>query len=176
MVSPDAPSGDLVEEVVANFAEQRPDIDPVTLETVCRIIVAARKLEDSAAAELRPTGLSYTDFDILGMLRTAPPPHELQPADLIRSVMMTSGAMTAALGRLERAGYIARRIGDRDRRSRFVSLTEEGRAVIDEALTRRFEAVARALAPFSGDSLQSLCRDLSLIARRLTDGPTARGS
>jgi len=134
----------LVDEVVADFRRERPDLDKSAIETVCRLIYAGRKMERRAARVLRPFALSYTDLDVLSTLRRSGEPFELSPADLLRSAMMTSGAMTTCLDRLEQAGMIRRRVNKRDARRRRVSLTAAGRELIDEVLTTRFED-ARAL-------------------------------
>lgn len=177
-MKPDTPYPDLVEEVVAKFAAARPDISEDVLRTVCRIIVAANDLERSAAAMLKTAGLNYTDFDILGMLRAEGPPFELQPAQLIRSVMITSGAMTTALDRLQNAGFVTRRMGSDDRRTRLVSLTPKGQRVIDDALSARFARVTSALQGIAPEQLQSmnvLLRHLSIcLADAPPGGPSER--
>ena len=50
--------------------------------------------------------------------------------------MMTSGGITAALDRLERKSFVARVPNPADRRGSLVGLTDEGRARIDEAMSR----------------------------------------
>lgn len=131
--------GDLVDEVVDGFAEERPDLDPLAIETVCRLIYAGRRMEQRAARVLKPFGMTYSDLDVLGTLRRTGAPFELSPAALMRSAMLSSGAMTACLNRLEGNGLIARRVDKLDRRARIVSLTDNGRALIDEALSVRFD-------------------------------------
>ena len=158
---------DLVEEVVQLFARERPDIAPETLRTVCRIIVAGRLLEQRAAALLRSSRLNYTDFDILGMLRVNGEPYQAQPQELVRRVMISSGAMTTALGRLENAGYVTRRVDPDDRRIKWVILTAEGKAVIDDALTRRFGDAGSALDHLTSRDFSALDRILKGVAGKL---------
>jgi hypothetical protein len=115
---------DLVDAVIARFAKERPDINPLHLETVSRLIVAGRRMQARGAHIVEAMGGHYTDYDVLGMLRTAGPPHELTPAALMDLVLLTSGAMTACLNRLERAGLITRHVDEADRRVRRIRLTE----------------------------------------------------
>ncbi|MFC3302314.1 MarR family winged helix-turn-helix transcriptional regulator [Parvularcula lutaonensis] len=75
--------------------------------------------------------------------------------------------MTTALGRLEDAGYVTRRVSDHDRRGRVVSLTDEGRRVIEEALSRRYQGVARALQGISHAEVATLDGLLREIVERL---------
>jgi DNA-binding MarR family transcriptional regulator len=57
--------------------------------------------------------------------------------------MMTSGGMTAAIDRLERKGLVARLPNPADRRGSLVRLTDTGREVIDEAMTRHVQTEHR---------------------------------
>ncbi len=155
-MSKKAADGDLVDEVVDGFKRERPDLSPRTVETVCRLIVAGRIMQDAAAATLSAYKVNYTDFDVLGMLRWSGPPFEQTPAELMRVVMITSGAMTTCLDRLETKGLAKRRLSDTDRRSRVVSLTAKGRKVVDDALTRRFAEAERLIAGLSAKDVKAL--------------------
>lgn len=148
--------GDMVDEVVAGFAAELPGIDSLELETVCRLIVAGKTLEQSAASLLRQFGFNYTDFDVLGMLRSAGAPYELTPADLMRFSMITSGAMTTCLDRLERAGMITRRTSEADRRVRVISLTDKGRDTIENALQLRYDVAGKMLGSLSRKDISRL--------------------
>lgn len=151
------PAGpDLVDEVVRRFSRERPDIDPVLLETVSRLIVAGRRMQARGARIVEAMGGHYTDYDVLGMLRTADPPHELTPAELMELVMISSGAMTACLNRLESAGLVTRRVDETDRRVRRIALTPMGLERADQALTERYADAAAILAGLDAQSLKEL--------------------
>ena len=53
--------------------------------------------------------------------------------------MLTSGAMTHRLDRLETSGWIERRPDPDDRRGVKVHLTKSGRDLVDRAIEARFE-------------------------------------
>lgn len=163
---PKPETGDLVDSVVARFAAERPDIDPLHLETVSRLIVTGRRLQARGARIVEAMGGHYTDYDVLGMLRTAGPPHELTPADLMDLVMLTSGAMTACLNRLERAGFITRRVDETDRRVRRIALTPLGLERADQALTERYADTAAILAGLDPETLNDLNAALRAISGR----------
>ena len=147
---------DMVDEVVDGFAAELPRIDSLRLETVCRLIVAGRGLEQKAAGMLKRFGFNYTDFDVLGMLRSSGPPYELTVAEILKFTMITSGAMTTCLDRLEGAGMIGRRVGDQDRRVRVVSLTDKGMEVIEEALVMRFDEANGVLSDLTREEIETL--------------------
>lgn len=128
----------LVDEVVTDLRREAPHLDALAVETVCRLIYAGRKMEQRAGRVLKPFGLNYTDLDVLGTLHQVGKPYEQTPAQLLRSAMITSGAMTTCLNRLEKAGMISRRIDETDRRVRHVKLSRRGLTLIKRVLDVRF--------------------------------------
>lgn len=79
-------------------------------------------------------GLQAGEFDVLATLRRSGSPYALTPTALYEATMVTSGAMTNRLDRLEKAGLILRAPHPNDRRGIVVRLTEKGLALIDEAV------------------------------------------
>jgi DNA-binding MarR family transcriptional regulator len=63
--------------------------------------------------------------------------------------MLTSGAMTARLDKLEQRGLIRREASPDDRRSLLVCLTEPGRELVDHAVEQHVANERRLLAPLS---------------------------
>ena len=80
-------------------------------------------------------GLQSGEFDVLATLRRSGAPYALTPTALYEATMVTSGAMTNRLDRLEKSRLIVRGPHPEDRRGVVVQLTEKGRALIDEAVT-----------------------------------------
>jgi DNA-binding MarR family transcriptional regulator len=79
---------------------------------------------DSAVAEA--LGLNRTDMRCVDALeRTGP----MTAGQLAETTGLTSGAMTTALDRLERAGFVRRIRDDQDRRRVLVEITERAHAV-----------------------------------------------
>jgi DNA-binding MarR family transcriptional regulator len=91
-------------------------------------------------------GLSEGEFDVLCALRRAGEPFERAPGDLAAHTMVTTGAMTKRIDRLERAGLVTRRRSDDDQRGRIVALTQPGRKLIDQAFTDHMRNERRLLS------------------------------
>jgi len=72
---------------------------------------------------------------LLATLRRSGAPYALTPTELYEATMVTSGAMTARLDRLEKAGLTQRAPHPSDRRGVVVQLTEKGLELTDTALT-----------------------------------------
>jgi DNA-binding MarR family transcriptional regulator len=82
-------------------------------------------------------------------------------------VLITSGAMTACLDRLENNGLIARVADPQDRRSLAAELTVQGRKLIDKAIAVRFEEAAQALSVLSDAERTRLAGLLKKLGRGL---------
>jgi DNA-binding MarR family transcriptional regulator len=136
---------DAVDRLLAKWREARPDLDPSPLEVVGRIIVLAQHLERSVEGALEKHGLSLGQFDILATLRRHGKKGGLTPTQLLESVMLSSGGMTARLDALAEAGYVARKQNPADRRMVVIELTSKGRRVIDHATNTRFNEAKGAL-------------------------------
>jgi DNA-binding MarR family transcriptional regulator len=153
-------SADQVDVMVAQWAEREPDLDVSALEVVGRLLLGAEKLQRALVAALRPLGLSYGDFDVLNTLRRRNDPRGTNPRDLAESALITSGAMTARLDRLDRAGLVERHLDDTDRRQVLVRLTDKGDRLAAEALRAVLAADAEFLAPLPEPERRSLAKTL----------------
>lgn len=125
---------DHVDGIVTQWERERPDLDVSSIAVVGRISRLSRHLEKRLNPVFGRHGLNSGEFDVLCALRRAGEPYQLTPTALSTSVMLTSGAMTNRLDRLEEAGLIVRRADPDDRRSTFVSLTPSGFELVDRAV------------------------------------------
>ncbi len=137
------------------------------MAVVGRLLSIGRLLAARANAALKPLGLHYTDLDVLATLRRGGKPYRRTPTELRDSVLITSGAMTACLDRLEGNGLIARVADPNDRRSSAAELTTKGRQRIDRAIGVRFEEAAGALAVLTEAERTRLAALLKKLGRGL---------
>ena len=138
---------DVIDRVVAAWKLARPDLDPSPLELVGRVIVLAQHLERSVELALDRHHLTLGQFDILATLRRHGPKGGLTPSQLLESVMLSSGGMTARLDSLTEVGLIYRKADPKDRRKVVVALTAKGRRVIDAATATRFAEATESMPP-----------------------------
>jgi DNA-binding MarR family transcriptional regulator len=156
---------DSVDRIIQAWAERDPRLDASPLEVVGRLLVCAAHLERAIIAALQPFGLSFGDFDVLNTLRRRGEDEGTKPRDLVQSSLITSGAMTSRLDRLERAGLIERKPDPMDRRGVLVQLTEQGERLAEESLHAVIAADEAFLEPLSQrqrDSVASALRQLLL--------------
>jgi DNA-binding MarR family transcriptional regulator len=140
---------DHIDGIVAQWRAARPDLDSAPLALVGRLFRATQLMEAALAGRLRERGLQAGWLDLLAALRRADPPHELNPTQLMRATMLSSGGMTKRLDRLVEAGLVERRPDPGDRRGTRVRLTRRGKATIDRALDAHVANELRLLSALS---------------------------
>ena len=145
---------DHVDQILTQWARERPDLECSPMAVWGRLSRMAALADRAIELPFKALGLSRTDFDVLATLRRAGRP--LTPTELYQSAMLSSGAMTARLDKLEAQGWVQRSPSSQDRRSLEVSLTAEGRRLADEAVTRHVANEQQLLAPLSPEEQQQL--------------------
>ncbi|RLP76058.1 MarR family transcriptional regulator [Mycetocola tolaasinivorans] len=167
MSTPETSAPDHVDRIQAAWATERPDLDVSPLGVIGRLHRVGSFLMVDLLANYARFGLGEGDFDVLATLRRAGEPFELSPSDLARNTMVTTGAMTKRIDRLERAGLLTRRTAEADGRARVIALTSEGRDVIDIAFTAHIGEEHRLVAELDPRDRADLERILSTWLRRL---------
>ncbi|MER9881767.1 MULTISPECIES: MarR family transcriptional regulator [unclassified Mesorhizobium] len=126
---------DRAAKAIEQWKKERPDLDVSPMAVLGRLNEAASLIARERLAPLFASyGLQSGEFDVLATLRRSGPPYALTPTALYEATMVTSGAMTNRLDRLEKSGLIKRGPHPDDRRGIVVQLTEKGLALIDEAV------------------------------------------
>jgi DNA-binding MarR family transcriptional regulator len=125
---------DEVDELVAQWHTQRPDLDVSPMHVLSRVTRLARHLDIARRSAFASHGLETWEFDVLAALRRVGPPFQLTPGALLRATLVTSGTMTNRVDRLAEAGLVRREPDPRDRRGVLVTLTDAGQARVDAAL------------------------------------------
>ncbi len=147
---------DSIDRMMADWLAVRPDLDPIPLGVVGRVLVLARYLEQSVDSALSVHNLTLGQFDILATLRRHEPIGGMNATHLCKSVMLSSGSMTNRLDKLEAAGWLARQSDPNDRRGVVVVLTPEGRKLINAATKTRFAEAAGSLPPLANADMVKL--------------------
>jgi DNA-binding MarR family transcriptional regulator len=154
---------DHMDRIVSQWRRERPDLDFAPLGVLGRLFRAA-ELTDAALAEgLEEEDLQPGWFDVLAALRRSGTPYELNPAELLRAMMLSSGGMTKRLDRLTEARLIVRRPDPSDRRGSLARLTPRGKTIIDRAIAKHLaneDRLLRTLKPAERRSLDKLLRAL----------------
>jgi DNA-binding MarR family transcriptional regulator len=154
---------DEVDDLVAAWRAQRPDLDVEPMQVLSRISRLARHLDIARRGAFTDHGLETWEFDVLSALRRQGPPFQLTPGALLRATLVTSGTMTNRIDRLAAADLVRREPDPRDKRGVLVTLTEQGVARADAALAdllRRERALLAVLDRSERQHLADLMRTL----------------
>ncbi|MGH3159924.1 MAG: MarR family winged helix-turn-helix transcriptional regulator, partial [Streptosporangiaceae bacterium] len=165
---------DEVDDLVAAWRAQRPDLDVEPLQVLSRISRLARHLDRARRSAFAARGLESWEFDVLSALRRQGPPYQLSPGALLHATLVTSGTMTNRIDRLAEAGLVRRRPDPQDKRGVLVVLTAEGRVRVDAALADLLGSEEALLAGLDTGERQLLAGLLRLLLAPF-DAPAARG-
>lgn len=160
---------DHVGRILAQWASERPDLDVSPMGLIGRLHRLAARLNDELRPVFAEAGLSDGDFDVVAALRRSGPPYELTPGELGATTMVTSGAITKRIDRLERAGLVTRTVSDADARSRRIALTAKGRRLVDDVLGTHVANEHRLVSGLSERDRRELARLLEAWGRALDD-------
>jgi DNA-binding MarR family transcriptional regulator len=154
---------DVVDDILDQWSEERPELDTSSLGVVVRIMSLNKAFLRQAAEALEPSDLEVFEYDALSALRRQGRPYALPATGLAAETGLSSGAMTNRIDKLEARGLVRRRADKSDRRAVIVSLTPEGRRAIDDAIQARLDA--------ADDSLQGISskerNDLAALLRKV---------
>ena len=162
---------DAVEGIAQRWQEIDPDLDASPMLIIGRIHRIAALLDDRLRPPFAAAGLSNGDFDLLAALRRQPSPHELRPGSLATVMMVTTGATSKRIDRLEAQGLVTRRVSGDDARSRLVALTDRGRSMVDDLIGVHLDNEAAALAALTPENAHRLARILAGLLRSLEPRP-----
>ena len=129
---------DIIDSLISEWKDERPELDTSAMEVVGRILNLSKILEKRASKSLSVYNIHYTDLDVLATIRRSGIPYKLTPSQLMKSVLITSGAMTALLNRLTKLKLIYRSPDPKDGRIKLAGLTPKGIELIDKAIETRF--------------------------------------
>jgi DNA-binding MarR family transcriptional regulator len=154
---------DEVDDLVAAWEAERPDLDVRPMQVLSRITRLARHLDRERRAAFAAHDLEPWEFDVLAALRRQGPPYELSPGALLRATLVTSGTMTNRIDRLEQSGLVRRRPDPDDKRGVLVTLTTAGAAQVDAALADLLRAEETLLADLPDSSRHALADLLRML-------------
>jgi DNA-binding MarR family transcriptional regulator len=155
---------DRADLAVEQWARERPDLPALPMALFGRLNEATeRVMREHMNPLFAKAGLQAGEFDVLATLRRSGAPYTLSPTQLYEAMMISSGGMTDRLDRLERAGLVVRRPDPKDRRGKLIVLTEPGKRLVDETLSRHVANEQRlllTLTPAEQETLAALLRKL----------------
>lgn len=153
---------DSVDRITGQWRHVRPDLDVSPIEIVGRVSRLSRLIDRRLEENFARFGIESWMYDVMATLRRHGEPYELSAGDLVSQSMVTTGAITNRIDRLEQRGFVER-AGAADRRKVIVRLTPAGLAMVEQVVTAHLDTERALLASLSErqrDQFASLLRTL----------------
>ncbi len=137
--------------------------DELALKTYTKLLRAEAVLSSKVAAlELSASGLTISQFGVLEVLFHK---GDLTANDLSRKILKTKGNLTMVIDNLDRKGFVERRPCENDRRKIYITLTPEGRNLIEDVFPRHARSISDFMQVLTSDEqvqLGALCKKLGI--------------
>ena len=151
-----APDTHVIELERLGYQEaSHPACEPLNIQAMVWLLRAYNALINAQAEELRPVGLSPSAFNVLMALHNTED-HMLEPCQLAQRLLISRPSVTGLLDTLQTKGLITRQPHADDRRRILVTLTEEGRSVLESCFASHYAGVNAAFADLTSDEVETL--------------------
>lgn len=124
---------------------------------------AFRTIDAKVSETFKQDDLTPTQFSVLDVLYSKGP---MKIAELIDSILATSGNMTVVIRNMEKKGWITRHTCPSDKRACLLTLTAAGRQVIEHALPLHIEKIEETFSVLTEDEQEELIRLLKKFKPR----------
>jgi DNA-binding MarR family transcriptional regulator len=155
-MTPTHPERDSVDEMLAVWVREIPDLDPLTEGIIERIQALSWNFDRSLDELLEAAELDRRAFSLLTKLRRNGPPYRASAGKLATDLRLSSGAMTNRLDRMEAAGLVRRLPDPNDRRGTMVEPTELGLKMWDKVAGASARREAESTAALSAAEKKQL--------------------
>jgi DNA-binding MarR family transcriptional regulator len=159
-VKGDASPPDRIDDVVAAWRAELPEVATVDLALSKRVVRLAAMLQEVANTELGDLGLTPAEYEVLAVLRSAGTPYRLRPTHLIGRLLLSSGGTSNLLRRMTESGLVEREADQRDGRGSWVRLTDRGVRTAETAVRAATGAQAALLRAVPEPARQALADQL----------------
>jgi DNA-binding MarR family transcriptional regulator len=160
--------GDAVDRIMSQWQSVRPDVDSSPIEIIGRVSRLSRLIDRQLAESFARFGLENWMYDVLATLRRSGEPYELTAGDLMRQTMVTTGAVTNRIDRLEQRGLVER-VASPDRRKVIVRLTKRGLETVDGVVGAHLATERDILAALSERQRHDVANLLRIMLLGLGD-------
>ncbi len=156
------------DEEMSNFEVYRQGGSTQDIKLTVALVLVARRWRALIDERLRPTGQSSARMEALSAIMNSPDP---SPQVVIANRLRIEGpTMTRMIDALSRDGLVERRTAPADRRTKYLSLTHEGEAALEQIFEVTDPMRERLLEGIAPEDLDRLHKVLKLMLSRLDAG------
>ncbi|WP_299493998.1 MarR family transcriptional regulator [uncultured Shewanella sp.] len=147
---------DHVDTILTQWAKERPDLDSSPMAVTGRLAKLNHIVSQAQSQVFSEFSLNMGEFDVLATLLRSGSPYSLTPNQLLQTLMLSSGAMTNRVDRLEAKSLVYRQADPNDRRGVLVTLTETGETLINQVIKKHVDRGHRLLEPLTVQEQEAL--------------------
>jgi DNA-binding MarR family transcriptional regulator len=159
-------NGTLIDEITSAWKRERPDLDLSDFLLCIYLMRLGRRIDSAYDLVCRTEfGISGPDMRVLFALRRSGSPYARRPTDLYMSTLVTSGAITKQVDRLQELGFVERKANSSDQKSVMIQLTRRGLRAADKAtdILARQSVISTATRRFSAKDRNAAERIVRLL-------------
>ena len=157
---------DKVDILLRQWKKERGDLDISPMEIIGRVFRLGRLVDQALKPIIEKENLSVPEFDVLAVLRRSGEPFCLPIWKLREFSLLSSGAMTNRIDRVESKGLVERIPNSKDRRGVLVGLTSKGKEAIENILPERIDQAKKQVLSLSASERRQLA---GLLRKLLVD-------
>src|SRR3954452_13825538 len=162
-------TSDSVDFCTVDIASRYPQIDPDVEGVVGRLAAIDKHLSRTFDDTMASHGLNHGEYRLLLRLTSRSEDDRMTAGELSRALLLSSGAMTNRLDRLETAGLVERMRDPRDRRGVLIALTDKGKATIEHAVTEQAAKEIDVMGVLGATELKQLNKLLRKVLSSLEE-------
>lgn len=170
-----APVPDSIDQLLADWARERPDLDFSPVGIVNRLGRVRAHLDAALLELFRRFDLTSADFRVIVALRRAGSPYQLPQARLMTQLALTSGTISVRVDRLAKRGIVSRQADPDDKRGQLIRLTADGLRLFDEIAPRHLANEDRLLSSLTSDERATLAQLLRKLLVSFESGTVQAG-
>ncbi len=163
---------DWIEEWVAEWTREQPDLDYSSLSPLIRLARLTNLFESFQGDVLAPFELTPGEYAVLATLRRDGRSDSLRPSQLCDRLRRSSGGMTKILKRLEKLELVERSPDPEDGRGSRITLTTRGHSMHDRVFRAFTLASNRLIGELPAATKQDIDRAMKALLDHLDGGPT----
>lgn len=163
---------DAVDAIAEQWRTERPDIaaDLWPVELLARVQRMNQVLSKRHKAFCAEHGLEMGEFDVLTTLRRSGPPYALTAGAFLKAAMVTSGAITNRIDKMEAKGLVERvRDGKGDRRTVRIRLTDKGKEKTEELMADHLRSYNELVADLTREEVEQSAAVLRKLLEKCGD-------
>lgn len=150
-----------------------------TGRVLANLFFLTTEIQKDLERRAREFGISYGQYMLLCVLRYQPEGRS-NPSALADHLKVTRAAVSSMIDALEKGGYVARELDDRDRRGMVISITEAGLSKVQEMTPLFLSLMNQLVSEFGESDIDSLLQGLAKLRGgfeklRHEDEPEAEG-